>query len=406
MIYRLEVENYKSIEKCDLSFKEMNVLIGKNGAGKTTLISIINMLKKLASGMNINDVVGEVAPFGNEFFNVNTHDEHAKFTLEVQTPQNERFLYSFTVIFGKREPRNETAGLFYFDSESLHKLNHDDKELIFQRTTNTESTIKVGVPGGEEDIPLKVDPSVLVLSAYAQGDAKSVADTLSSYSVIWIDTVTGVNHYEIVSSNKPNLGTIDGVAVSLYLKDRRLFDEAIDAIKSIIPGFTPPDIAKIPSNFSSRSEKTKPDDEHQKIANYIVSWSDSNYSRNYGISRISLSGGNNRVIFLILSLYNSEAKSCFVAEEIENGMHLSRIAELIDRMRMIIKNRKIQLFFTTHNHKILDYLLPGEVIFAKLDKDGSKYTRLSETKEYADIEKDLGRAPSSTEVVESGLLFS
>ena len=136
-----------------------------------------------------------------------------------------------------------------------------------------------------------------------------------------------------------------------------------------------------------------------------MSWFDSNYANSSSISRVSLSGGNSRVIYLILSLYNSKSNTCFVAEEIENGMHLSRISKLIDQLRMIVKNRKIQLFFTTHNHLILEDLLPKEVIYVKLADSGSKYTKLSETREYQEISEALGRLPSSTEVVNSGLLF-
>ena len=405
MIIKLTIENYKSIEKTSLNFEEINVLIGKNGAGKTTLISVINMLMKLSSGANINALINGMAPFGGEFYNANSSSRHANFELMVQTPNREVYEYSFSIAFGdKNRGVNEIGPAFYIDNESLYKIDPVDKskKMIFQRT-GEDTSIEILSDNGISKMPLNVDPRVLVLSSFAQPDAKLVAQTLSSYSVIWIDTPQPVNGFEIVSSNAPNLSTIDGVAVSLYLKDKQLFNDAMNAIESVIPGFTSPDISNISDSVPS-GRKDEP--ERKKVTNYIVSWSDSQYSRSYGISRMSLSGGNSRVIFLILSLYNSEASSCFVAEEIENGMHLSRIAKLIDQMRMIVKNRKIQLFFTTHNHLILDDLLPKEVIFTKLGSKGSEYTRLTETKEFADIQADLGRAPSSTELVNSGLLFS
>lgn len=405
MILQLAIENYKSIEKVSLKFEEINVLIGKNGAGKTTLISVINMLMKLAGGANINSVVNSVAPFGDEFFNANTNSRHAKFSLIIQIPAKVRYEYSFSIGFGDRIT-NDLAGSFYVDTESLYKIGDENKELIFRRT-NRESNIEILNEGVVEKMPLSVDPRVLALSSYSQGDTKLVAKTLSSYSVIWVDTpYQQTNFFEVVSSNEPNLNTIDGVAVNLYLKDRDLFSAAMDAIKSIIPGFTVPEITNIADNAFARRGDLKPEQDRKKINNYVVSWSDSIYSKTYGISRMSLSGGNSRVIFLILSLYNSEASSCFVAEEIENGMHLSRIAKMIDQMRMIVKNRKIQLFFTTHNHLILDDLLPKEVIFTSLGEQGSEYTRLTETREYQDVKQDLGRTPSSTEVVDSGLLFT
>lgn len=405
MILQLSIENYKSIEKTSLKFEEINVLIGKNGAGKTTLISVINMLMKLSRGSNVNTVVNSVAPFGGEFFNANTNSRHANFQLYIQTPDRKRYIYSFSVSFGDKVA-SDIGGAFYIDTESLYKINDDGKQLVFQRGVSDSNVEVPNEDGTLDKIPLNIDPRVLVLSSYSQDDAKAVARTLSSYSVIWVDTpYQHTNAFEVVSSNDPNLDTIDGVAVSLFLKDKDLFNDAIKAIQYIIPGFTPPEITNIANNAFNRTDNSKQDQERKKITNYLVSWSDSQYSRSYGISRMSLSGGNSRVIFLILSLYNSEASSCFVAEEIENGMHLSRIAKMIDQMRMIVKIRKIQLFFTTHNHLILTDLLPKEVIFTKLNESGSEYTRLTETKEYTDVENDLGRTPSSTEVVDSGLLF-
>lgn len=406
MIIKLAIENYKSIEKTTLNFEEINVLIGKNGAGKTTLISVINMLMKLSNGANINNLINDVAPFGGEFYNANSNSRHSTFSLLIQTPSKDIYDYTFSVAFGdkNRSSNSDIGPAFYIDNESLYKIDNvnNNRELVFQRTGDNTS-IETMDAGSITLMPLNVDPEVLILSSFAQKDAKQVARTLTSYSVLWIDTPQLGSSFEIVSSNAPNLNTIDGVAVNLYLKDPDLYNQAMASIGSIIAGFTPPEINNIGADPANRTAK---DQDRKKVNSYFVSWSDSRYSRSYGISRMSLSGGNSRVIFLILSLYNSESSSCFVAEEIENGMHLSRIGKIIDQMRMIVKNRKIQLFFTTHNHLILDDLLPKEVIFTKLGEHGSEYLRLTETKEYADVESDLGRSPSSTELVNSGLLFS
>lgn len=403
MIHSLEIENYKSIEKISASFGEVNALIGKNGAGKTTLISAINIIKNLAKGLNVNDVINEVAPLG-EFFNCNSNSRKSSFALKIQTPARELFLYRFSISFGERMVKS--GHIFFFSDESLHKLDGPDDNsgrLVFRRTSDDDSTIEVGDWDGRsskiEKIPLQVDPSILVLSSYAHKYARAVAGTLASYSVIWIDENDLYNRRSpIVSSNNLDLNTIDGVAVDLYMNNRHDYDEAIQTIKQIIPGFKPPRITRIEKDESEM-------DKHGGIYNFLVSWFDSNYAGRSSISRVSLSGGNSRVIYLILSLYNSKSNTCFVAEEIENGMHLSRISKLIDQLRMIIKNRKIQLFFTTHNHLILEDLLPREVIYVKLTDRGSVYTKLSETKEYQDIATALGRVPSSTEIINSGLLF-
>ena len=44
---RIVIKGFKSINKCDLELKSINVLIGSNGAGKSNFISIFEMLQKI-----------------------------------------------------------------------------------------------------------------------------------------------------------------------------------------------------------------------------------------------------------------------------------------------------------------------------------------------------------------------
>ncbi len=404
MILDLSIKNYKSIEEMSLSFGEINAFIGKNGAGKSTLISAINVLKRVAAGDNINRIINDIAPL-DDFFNCNLDGTTAEFRVKIQTRNGGVFLYSFDITFGPFRNRL----LYRFSRESLHKIVSNGEELIFRRNNTKSGISKESGQGEDLEIasgvtPLKVDSSVSVLSMYAQDDARVVADTIASYCVIWLDDTMNNSNNSVVYSNSLDLNTIDGVAIDLYTRDSALYEEAIHTIGIIIPGFKPPEITRI-GKTDSISGDSAIEDPIQKVSAYIVNWSDSAYAKTSSISRFSLSGGNSRVIFLILSLYNSRNRSCFVAEEIENGMHLSRISRLIDQLKMIIKNRKIQFFFTTHNHLILEDLLPKEVIYVHMNTHGSQYTRLSETEEFVMVREALGRTPSSSDVVNSGLLF-
>lgn len=404
MILGLEVDNYKSIEHMAVSFGELNAIIGKNGAGKTTLISIISMVKSIAQGRNINAIINENASV-NDFFNCNLHEEISKISVKIQTPRRRTYMYSFSISLGVGIEAERAS--FSFVKESLYFLPNNDslhKELVFKRVGNNSSFMNNNATLEVADgvVPFKIDPSVSVLSSYAHDDAIDVSDTLASYYIIWLND----SNYggTIVNSNYLDLNTIDGVAVDLYMRDRALYENAIETIRSIIPGFRSPEIVRI------GKEEPRHDDERErkatrKVSSFVVNWSDSQYSSTSFISRHSLSGGNSRVIFLILSLYNSRGKSCFVAEEIENGMHLTRISMLIDQIKKVVKNRKIQFFFTTHNHLILNDLLPKEVVYVKMSNHGSEYARLSDTKEFQMIRDTLGRMPTSEDVVNSGMLF-
>lgn len=398
MITRISVENYKSIEEATLDLKGMNALIGRNGAGKTTFISIFNLLKHLASGDKLEQAVENTAPLGIDLFNFNRTSNSAKFKLTVQADSN---LYEFTFTISYNDFKGRSFGI---NEESLTKLEGEERKLIYRRNGDN-GTIEVSQGEDIHTLPLKIEGNKLALSSYSNDDVRIVADTLSDYTIIWLDTIHGDNEgYSFVRGDNPNLNTIDGVAVDLFKRDPQRFKEAIAAIKKIIPDLVEPRIVSLDDAFRiSRSSTSSKAGSEKKIENYAVTWSDNTYSKN--ITRLSLSGGNARVIFLILSLFNTKTKSCFVAEEIENGLHTSRIGKLVDELRTIIKNQKIQLIFTTHNYQILERLLPDEVVFCQLGHKGSTYQRINETDEYKLIREQLGSEPTSSDVVNSGLLY-
>lgn len=400
MIRQLEIENFKSIERTSIDFGEFNVLIGKNGSGKTTVISAINLLKKIASGVGLNNAISNTLK-RTALFNCNSNSNIAKFCALVQTSKKITYKYEFRIGLGNIG--NGLTARYYFIDESLCKLSIDGEEkVIFTRAHEDETTI--GVENGAR-IPQKINPSVSALSSYNHPDVNEVANTISSYSVIWLDEQKSSASDFIVESNNINLNTIDGVAVNLYLNDREAFNKAIAVISKIIPDFKAPRIASIDSLFEEEGIESASEYEQKTNASYVVNWSDSTYTERRWSGRSSISGGNSRIIYLILSLFNCKNESCFIAEEIENGIHFSRVTKMVETLRMIGKNRKIQLIFSTHNHLILDKVLPYEVFYVRLSENGSTYTKLSETEEYAEIKEMLGREPSSDDIVKSGALF-
>jgi len=46
MISKICIENYKSIEKAELEFSKINVLIGPNGSGKSSVLECIDYFKQ------------------------------------------------------------------------------------------------------------------------------------------------------------------------------------------------------------------------------------------------------------------------------------------------------------------------------------------------------------------------
>jgi len=47
VVSRIEIENFKSIQKADIELRPINVLIGANGAGKSNFINFFKLLNKI-----------------------------------------------------------------------------------------------------------------------------------------------------------------------------------------------------------------------------------------------------------------------------------------------------------------------------------------------------------------------
>ena len=67
MINRIEIENFKSIQKMDLELSPINVLIGANGVGKSNFIDFFKLLKNMYNG-NLQNYLAEEAGADNVLY--------------------------------------------------------------------------------------------------------------------------------------------------------------------------------------------------------------------------------------------------------------------------------------------------------------------------------------------------
>ena len=83
-------------------------------------------------------------------------------------------------------------------------------------------------------------------------------------------------------------------------------------------------------------------------------------------------GMKNQSVLLSILLSMPENGVLFV-DELEQALHPSAIASFLE----VVKKKRIQLVFSSHNTYILQLLRPDQVYFAKWYNGFSKYSRLS-----------------------------
>lgn len=399
MIVELRVENFKSIRKAEVRFGLFNTFIGKNGSGKTTIIYAIDFLASLARGEVIDSIIRRIAPY-DDLMNINGHSKKMLLSAIIQVDRG--CAYRYSVEIGRKEAKTIESFLdsgYYFLSEKLDKLGVEKEEYatIFSRDYDDGKTIIRDGDGVE--LSQHIGITTPALCSLSIREAQEVSALMAKYSVLYADyAYRGSDGIQFSDNLKTEY--VDGIATALYIKDKTLFGEAMAVIREIIPSFENPRVVSIPldelSTTSNGAERF----------GYLIAWKDIKNIGSKGFSSNALSSGNLRTIYLILKLYLAESKTSFIVEEIENGMHLGRISLLIDKIKMIGKNKKIQIFLSTHNYDVLNDVLPKEVIVVR-NKNGSdsNYEILSDTSEYSDIKDELEREPTSKEIVDSGLLF-
>lgn len=103
-----------------------------------------------------------------------------------------------------------------------------------------------------------------------------------------------------------------------------------------------------------------------------------------------LSDGTLRVLAIGATLLSAPAGALVVIEEIDNGVHPSRAATLVDQLRAIASERGLRVLLTSHNPALLD-ALPDEALadvvacYRDPTEGDSRLVRLGDLERYPDL---------------------
>jgi len=393
MIKSISIKNFKSIlEVSELKFGDVTFIVGKNGAGKSTLINALYLTMKLVAKEDLDDVINSTAPFGYEVFNQTSRQTHSHFEMIVKTEKAKSYKFSYSYAY------NQSGMSFGILDESLSRIEGAESVLIYERKGD-DISVFVSKTNSYDSLPLSVSSTELAIANYSDDEVKSVAEAITNCRVLWFDKATDSNDFKIHSREKLDSKTLDSMAVSLYLNDKKAFDKAVHVVGQLIPEFKAPEIRSIaPSNSDENSEKSKLN------TRYVVFWKEKDVdSLQYTLT--GLSDGNFRIIQLIFSMFSSRNSTCLIGEEIENGQHFGRLKTLLEVIKVLSIKLNVQLIFTTHSRDLLKTVSPSDVIYSwKDDKGNSQYAYLDEHVDMHGVEEDLGTAPTAKDLLDLGLV--
>ncbi len=110
MINRIQIENFKSIQKIDIELRPINLLIGANGAGKSNFIGFFDLLKKIYN-QDLQDYIAEEVGANNILY----------FGLQNSEYLRSRIFFDKNAYYFVLRPNKE--GDLYFETEGT-QFNH------------------------------------------------------------------------------------------------------------------------------------------------------------------------------------------------------------------------------------------------------------------------------------------
>jgi predicted ATPase len=391
-ISRLRLERFKSFKQADLFPGPFTLLVGTNASGKSNLRDAFRFLHGVGRGYSVAEIFGEKRGEGGElqWQGIRGGTREAAFNgsdtfaLEVSWTSSEpkEFMYRIQVEPGTpdKSPRVVSerllmpgAGTYVFDSDGVEQA---DPLRLAVRVRENE--------GGSEGKICHYDNKTPLLAQYASGTERAV---LASHAQVY------------------HAGNV--------LRMMRFFDWNPDAMRAAsFPGQVV--LGDRGDNLSAVLQAVCEDPLRKQT---LIRWirelvpMDIEDLEFYGdqVGRVSLtlverggrrtsafsaSDGTLRFLAALAALLGPKPPRLYFFEELENGIHPTRLHLLLELMERIAAERDIQIVATTHSPQLLSFVRPETLEHAALTYrlEGQPDARIRRIVDIPDAKTVLERA--------------
>jgi predicted ATPase len=370
MLQSIQIQNFKSFREATLPLAPLTVLIGANASGKSNAIEAMQLLSWLASGRQLGDLLLSIreqelsvrGTLGDFLYTGN------QFTIGCTLgPVPDFYKLKFRITLGLN------GDGFRILDEALEAPGLDTKfplyctpdpelwstpcpEATFTRLTRFEE--ESGRPNPSAQLQQALS-NILFLDP--------IPRSMRDYSYVQEKSIQG-----------------DGAALSavLYrLREKGQKERILDFIRSL----PEQDIRDIDFISTPRDE-------------VMVQLEETFGRHTQKRDAAVLSDGTLRVLAVAAALLSVPEGSTVVIEEIDNGVHPSRAALLLDNIKQAATERSLKVLLTTHNPALLDALpvecIPDVVACYRDPEEGdSRLIRLEDLGNYPELvaQGPLGR---------------
>lgn len=353
----LILENFKSFSHAEIDLtRPMTVLIGRNGSGKSNLAEAIELLAQIAYGRPLYEItdIGRANGVGFEIRGgiqgcpkAESNTIFGSFSMEFDGSwKGQEFSY-YLLIGCAPEPRVMMETLYWGKDEIFNAGIQKREDILEVQHNNFRRNKKKPI------IQLPSDRSVLSrYESFADSDrpnqkqkesfnlVRSVEQQLSSAFVLEPDPKLMRNYERIgqnsLTKNGRNLSSVLHLLDSGLESHRIVLDRILDRIKQL-PDEQVTDFEFVTTRLNDVLFALKRPDGSL-------------------IDARLLSDGTLRALAVLTALEIAPENSRIIIEEMDNGIHPSRVKLLVDAIWEASHRRNLNVLITTHNPATLDSL--------------------------------------------------
>jgi predicted ATPase len=383
VIKEVYIKNFKSITDAKVKLDDFSIVVGRNGAGKSNFIQAVAFLRDIIVGEEVRNSAKKWTYSPREIFNRNgTSLECQIGALVTNGDENQ---YEFFVTVSSVENKSGVPRLV-IKNEPLHVIEPSGKrKLIFERE-GTE------IYDSERNlVPIEADLDTTAISLYKNPYAGKVRKLFKSTHLPINDIVSSVQ----INDTTPIADKVANLIIRLKKANDGRYEKFLKFSKQLIPALT--SFVDIDINFDENQLVLSED--REATEDYLVLFEEENLRGR--LSMKAISHGDIKTLYYMAAATYSEPGTVFFFEEIENGMHPERVANIVGYLQRISYKEEKQFVFTTHSTTVINCVSPKNVIYVKKDNHGSVLVGLSESGEIGKIERVLNSGADLNEIIES-----
>ena len=374
MLKQLILENWKSFRYAALPIDPLTVLIGTNSSGKSNVVEALEFLQRIVTGKDIEAALAGDKTLTSIRGGVEwaARKPETQFILKVVVQGDDDitdYIYSITVqtqpsIQILEEEINSQVDDKFSESTKISNLIEnqniynsglvsfkDKKENQKCNLLVLDSLTKSGNENFESNIITETpETKEITKKIKLNNQIHTVIQTIENIFVINPLPCNMRDYSPLSEKLESDASNIAGVLAALDYEQKTEVESTLSTYaRNLLEG----DIQKVWAEKVGRfgTDAMLYCEEVWKLG------------QSTEIDARSMSDGTLRFIAILTALLTRPEGSQIVIEEVDNGLHPSRLELLVRMLREIGKRRKIDILITTHNPALLDALGPEIVPF-------------------------------------------